>query len=386
MIETDVEGSPTSVLALSAWLRDSLKVETAAAGDCAQEARQHSASSWEGRAASAYRAYARDIVLVSDDHTARIERAAKKVDGYASRLQQVQDRMREVRGEARGGGLSVVGTVIKAPPEAVSPGMPHRELSSQEQTQYDAAVTAYTEAVARIELYEELASQVTQAVSTFTQWIDAELQPTPKELEADASDVGEMMSFLEKNAGNMVIGFSLVAGERGLKKRATELDREAKRLRGLRRSGHPGKRSQGNAPETRGRINDLKKTRDWLGRGGKFLGPVGTAFELWNAYDRIQDGESPGKVVVSTGLGIAAGVAAGVAVAGLVVTAPAWGTALAVGAAATIVGVGVAWGAEKAWDALPDSFTDGVDDALTKGWEGTKGAVSKGWDKVTGWL
>lgn len=368
MIDTRVEGSPESVESLAAWLRSSLGVQVVAAAELAASARSYSAGVWEGGAAEEYRDEARRLVKVTDRHASRVERSALLLDRYAARLRGSQDRMAGIRVEAATGGLLVIGTVVHDPPPA----------SPEELRQ----------------LYTALAEEVALARQAFVDWIDAELAPEPRSLESDASAVDRMVESAEFRS--VVMGFAFAGYPAGLRRRAKELEQRAKEFRSARRSGHPGRRAFGNRPETRTKVQQFGRIGGHLGKGAKFLGPMGIGFEAWSAGQQLAAGESPGKVISSTAAGVAAGLGAAVLVAGTAgaaATAPAWGTVALVGVGAAGATFITVKGVEVGWDKLPDGVTEAVDNGLKKGWEkakdvtgGTAGFASQGWNMVTGWL
>lgn len=386
MIETRIDGNVGSVNAAGDWLRNTLCRSLSSAADTVQAGRQNSRSTWEGDSGDAYRGYAADIVTLTDAHADRTARAAGKFDAYADRLQHAQDVMFDLRAEAMAGGLSVTGTTIQAPPDAYAPGIPHGTLTPAEADAYSRLVADYENAAAKVELYNQLDGRARAERAAFTGWIDANLVAVAAELSAESRDVQHLVDVLTQHAGDFLIGFTFSAGESGLGKRASELDRQAAELRRLRRSGNPALRALGEDPETHIRIRGLGHAGDLLEHGSRLLGPAGAGIDLWNGYQDLQDGESPGQVILSTAGGMAAGAAAGAVIAGLTVTAPAWGTALAVGAGAAAVGLGTSWAITEGWDALPDGITDAVDDGISDTWNGATDAADDAWDFATGWL
>ncbi|WP_143033850.1 hypothetical protein [Nocardioides sp. YR527] len=386
MLETKVDGAPGDVEAAANWLRSRLKGAVTTAGDKVQVARSMALDGWEGDAGDAYRGYARGLVAAADDLAPVVERAASKFELYAHRLRTCQDRMADSREKASAGGLNVSGTVIAEPPTAVGPSVPSRALSTGEQAQLDQAMAAYEVAAAKVELYNRLIDEVVAERESFTQWIAANLTPARAEIKQETSGLDKFRDFLKDNAHALLIGFTTSGGEKGLGKRAKELMKEAEDLRKLRRSGHPGRRAEGNKATTKAKVKGLGKFAEWAGKGGKAFGPIGIGLELWNAYGDLKEGKSPGKVITSTAASIGAGMVAGAAIAGITASSPAWGTALAVGFGAAVVGVAAGAGAAAGWDALPDSFTDSVDEGIKDGWNGATDGVENAWDWATGWV
>lgn len=373
-IETKVEGSTASVDRVASWLRQSLKARVDDASEDVLAAKRLADRSWLGDSGDAYAGYAKDIVSVTDEHVRRIERAAGKFDAYSARLQRIQTRMAELRGDARAGGLTVAGTTVQQPDPAVDPGVLIGEPTPQQADQHAQRVAAYRVQLQKVQLYNRIAGDVEDESTRFVEWVDAHLAPADKALEAPA--VEKMIAFLQENAGNLGISYSLTYGERAMQRKAAALAEEATDLRRARRSGNPARRALGNHPDTPGRIRDLRTTATWFGRGGRLLGPLGTGIELWGALES----DSPGGGAAAAGLGIAA-------TAAVIATAPVSVPTAAVVAGAVVIGAGVTWGANKVWeDVLPDDFTEPIDDAVGEAWDDTKDFASDAWDEVTGWF
>jgi uncharacterized protein YukE len=121
VIETEVEGSAASVRSAATWVSETLQTEVVAAGDAATRGRRDAAANWEGTASGAYRDYAQKLVDAGEEQEDDLKKVAEKLRTYAVKLENIQERMSGRRGEARGGGLVVVGTVIQEPPPAVRP-------------------------------------------------------------------------------------------------------------------------------------------------------------------------------------------------------------------------------------------------------------------------
>lgn len=372
MIETKIEGTTSGVDAAATWLRDSLKAHLETAGEAVVGARR-TAADWEGTASAAYVDYAADIVTVTDEHVARVEQAATKFDAYSGRLRTAKDRMRGIRTEATGGGLVVVGTVIQTPADAVPPPVVMGPISPSQSDQHDADQSAYDAQVLKIQLYDRLATEVGDEWVLFTDWVDTHLTQTTEEVEAP--EVNALVSFVKENAGKLGIAFALEYGDRTLGDKAKALTDEADDLRDARRSGNPARRALGEAPDTPGRIDDLRGKADLLGRTTRFLGPVGGVIDTVQALES----DSPAGGLIAAGVGIGA-------TALVIATAPVSVPGIVVVGGAVLVGAGASWLATEGWDALPDDFTEPVDDFVEDAWDGTKDAASDGWDTVKGWF
>lgn len=351
MIETKVEGSTSSVDAVETWLRRSLGPGVEEAADDVIAAKQLAERHWEGRSGTAYVGYARDIIEITDEHAERVRRAAGRIGSYSARLQTIQDRMRDLRNEARDGGLTVAGTTIAEPATAAAD---------------DAQVD-------RIELYNRILGDVEEEWTRFVDWVDTNLRPVTESLEAPL--VEKLVGYLEDNAGNLGISFALTHGERTLKGRQAQLHEEARKLRQWRRSGHPGRRAIATAPDAPARIRDLTSKADWFGKGGRLLGPLGTVIELWSALE--SDAPAGGVVAAGVGIGVTALVIA---------TAPVSVPTVVVVAGAVVVGAGASYLATEGWEALPDAWTDPADEFVGETWDDTVDTVSDGWNTVKGWF
>lgn len=385
MIDTHVDGDVSAIRSNASWLRDTLKRHLGDAADDAVAARRQSTRDWEGKDQSAYHDFTGKLSGAMDDHKARAGRAAQAYDDYAGRLHRIQHRMGQLRGDATGGGLVVSGEKIEKPADAVAvPELPAGSTPGEEKA-HDDKMKAHDAQVAKITLYERISDDVTNAWNSFQDYCDSDLAAAQADAE-EGQDIDALRGFVEDNGLNFVAGTSITFFDGDLEKRAKDYLARADELRKARRSGNPARRARGTAPEAAERVRGWRNTARGLAKWGKVLGVVGVAVDIGFGIWDVAHGGSPGRATVTTAASIAGGalVVAGVgalAAAGIV-TAPVWGTALAAGA----VAVGAGWLAGKAWDALPDDFTDGVDDAMSDAWEGTKDVVSDGWDKVTGWL
>lgn len=399
MIDTEVRGSVAQVEAGAAWLRESLGAAVDDAATQTAQARRTAQSEWHGLSGNAYATFAEKLVDLGDDHVKRVGRAADSVDAYASHLQGVQDRMCAFRVEARGGGLTVSGFVIQAPPAV--PALPGLAVDAtpDETTAWQSDKEAHDAGLARIELYDRLLGDVQAELTRHADWIDANLGQAAADAEDDGG-VGDLVAQLQKSWGQFLAGAGLEFWEGTLATKAgrardlaVEYQRKADDLRRARRSGNPARAAEGHAPGARERVRDYARNADelaerarWLRLGGKALGPLGLVVDGYFGYQEIQDGGSPTGVVLSTAAGTAAAVGvvagAGALAAAGVVTAPVWGTALAAGA----VAVGVGWVVSEGWDALPDDFTDSIDDAVSDAADAVTDTAGDAWDEVTSWF
>ncbi len=369
MIQTEIQGSTTSIDAAATWLRDSLKVQVDQASEDVLSAKRTAELHWEGLSGAAYVEHTRAVIRVSDAHVDRISTAADELDAYSVRLKQAKDRMGTLRNEAQGGGLGVAGTVIYTPPNAVAPTPLAPDASEADRSRFTDAMGTFQTHVDMIELYERILSDVELEWSNFMAWVDTNLKPVPTALEAP--DVDE----LADAARSLATSFGMTLGERSLQNKTKALRAQAEELRTARRSGNPARRARGNAPDAPGRVRDLNRFADWAGRGGRILGPVGAA---WDTYQALE-GDSPGGGLLA--------VAAGAGATALVIaTLPVSVPTIVVVAGAVAVGAGVTWMVAEGWDALPDDWTEPVDEWVGDRWDDTKSVLSDGWGAATGWI
>jgi hypothetical protein len=385
VIDTHVDGDVSAVRTGATWLRDTLKKNLGDAADDAVAARRQSTRDWEGRDQAAYHDFTGTLAKAMDDHKARAGRAAQAYDDYAGRLHRIQHRMGQLRDNARDGGLVVAGETIQQPPDAVAvPDLPAGSTPEESQAHHD-KMKVHDAQVAKIDLYQQLADDVTNAWDDFQDYCDSDLTAAQKDAE-EGDDIDALRTFVEKNGLNVIAGASVAFFDGSLERRAEEYVARADELRRARRSGNPARRARGRAPDAGERIRGWRNAARGMARWAKVLGVVGVAVDVGFGVWDVAHGGSPGRATVTTAASIAGGalaVAGVVAVAGLLtVSAPVWVTAAAAAGAAALVG----YGAGKAWDALPDSFTDGVDDAMSDAWDGATDAVGDGWHAVTGWL
>ena len=206
------------------------------ASDDVVKAKQKAERHWEGQSGTAYVGYVKDIIKVSDAHVERIETAASKLDSYSARLKSAKDRMKALRDEDRGGGLTVAGTVIETPPDAVAPTPPAADASDAENNAFKADMGTFQAKVDKI-VYNRILADVEAEWTSFVEWIETNLKPVPKTLEAE--DVNALTTFVKENAGNLGIAFGLTLGERKLGAKSDALRAAAKELRAARRSATP---------------------------------------------------------------------------------------------------------------------------------------------------
>lgn len=378
MIETHVEGDPGSVTAAATWLRGTLGASTDRAADHQVAARSAARDGWEGDAASAYQSFTRPVVTATDDHVARIGRAATAFDDLSARLQRMQRTMEGIRGRAAAGGLTVSGTVVQPPPSVpasvVVPGSPE-DLARQE-------------AIARVELYDELAAEASLARSEYDGWIQSRLPSAAEDaaeetgLDKALGEIGSRVPGFAAGAGAGLTGLALGKVADDYRGRAREFRRRS------RVSGNPAVRGQADTPGGRAQLDDWLNRADDLGRWGRILGgPAGVAIDVGFG---IREGAQTGdwtRAAITTGTSIAVG--AGVALA--VVTAPVSVPAAAVVIGGGLLAAGASWTAGYVydnWDDITGWAGDRVGDVTDwagEAWDDVTDVVGDTWDAVTPW-
>lgn len=378
MIETEVEGDVASVTGASRWLRDSLRSGTSSAADLQADARTEARQGWEGDAAEEYQTFTARVVTATDTHVERIGRAADALDAYATRLGLAQDAMAGLRGRARAGGLSVVGTLIIAPPSVppsvVVPGSPEDDERQA--------------GIARIQLYDELAGEATRERENLTAWIAAHL-PADVEDAQEKAPIDQVLDEMGDAFPNFAAGVGAGFAGGGLLDKANEYRDQAREFRRRSRvSGDPRVRGSADTPSGRAHVDDLLDTGRRLGRFGRLLsGPAGIGIDI--AFG-IQEGRETGdwtRAALTTGTSVAVGVGVGVAVAAGVIVAPAAVVVIGGG----LLAAGAAWGVGQIydnWDGITDWTGDRVDDVAdfaSDTWDSATDAVGDTWDAVTPW-
>lgn len=378
MIDTHVAGDPGSVRAGATWLRGTLRSGLDASADHQSDARSSARGGWEGAAGEAYQSVTRSIVAATDAHAARVGRAATALEDYAARLDAMQATMAALRSRATEGGLSVAGDVVQPPPDVpagvVEPGSPE-ELARQR-------------AIAKVELYNELVADATDAWARFRDWIEGHL-PADVADARDKDDVAKLNDAFTDAVPSFGVGVG--AGLTGLAIGRLG-DDYAARAREFRRrsrvSGDPRVRGQADTPAGRAQVDDWLGRARGLRRFGRILsGPAGIGIDVYFGYQEAQETGDWTRAALTTGGSIATGLGVGALVAAGVVTAPAWAVVVGGGALAA----GVAWGVGEIydnWDDITEWTGDRVDDVAdfaSDTWDSATDVAGDAWDAVTPW-
>ncbi|QZY28789.1 WXG100 family type VII secretion target [Nocardioides coralli] len=156
-IETEIEGSPASIRSAAGWLSGSLRPAVERGGEALVAARRTASADWRGETAEAFTGAMSRAVTQTD----RVEDAVRMVrdafDDYADTLQRCQQRMAEIREQARAAGLTVAGSTVLPPGDGPAhPGTPPAAPTAGQAAAWDATVAAYNAHQERIEAYNRL--------------------------------------------------------------------------------------------------------------------------------------------------------------------------------------------------------------------------------------
>ena len=394
MIDTTVDGSPSSVRRAATFLGDTLRAAVGQAGDDASSARSRALATWEGDSSAAYRSFARDLVAAADEQVDHAREAGQKFDAYAGRLERIQERMRARRGEAAGVGLVVAGQVIERPADAVAPGDLGPEPTPAQADAHAGRMADFERQKVRVDTYNRLLGEVGDDHREHGQWIEENLRgfwstvhgPSLATVATDA--LGKLPS--------AITGFGIDLRSRTLRRYAEEartegarLRREAQEAKAQRRSGNPARRAAGEAVDVRGNratARGLDALADGAERVVRRLPLVGAVATLGFAGSDIAGGASPSTVIVGELGGIAGGVLGGAAVVGGAALLGVGAPVIAVAAGAAVVGVGVGLAAEYAYENwVPDEVRDKIDQGLEDFGNGVKDVAGDVGDALTFW-
>ena len=419
-VETQIEGSPSSIEGAATWLRSRLEPKLTAAADAANSARRTAEMSWESVAGEEFVDLARRARDKVDELAGAATTMAGDLDAFAQKLKRSQEQMGDVRTSARGDGLSVIGFVVQHPGDGPARPPDYFEGTPEEVEDHDRRVAAYNAHQDLLRAYRDAESEAARIdryyASACRDLQDAYLPGTHAAWILTLGDiVGESAA--------AVIGVNLALNRSRLLQSAEDLVEEATRaVEDL--QAHPERylrrrwfffqtldeaRLEADRLAIRGKLEeaqDLLRQADeladsralrYLGRAGKILGPLGVGLGVFNDW---QEGETTTQIAVSqgvsAGVGVAAGFGASVGTAALIgATAgsvvPGVGTA--VGAVVgTVVGAGIAIFADGAIDSLfengPDvgqAWDEGVE-ALADTGEAIADGVSSVGETIGGWF
>ncbi len=114
-VDTEIQGTPSSIESAAAWLRTSPAAKLEAAADTCHAVRATTQRSWEGVAGDEFAG----IMATASGATDVLERAtremARDLEGFASSLRRCQGDMADVRGTATAAGPTVSGFLVQHP-------------------------------------------------------------------------------------------------------------------------------------------------------------------------------------------------------------------------------------------------------------------------------
>ncbi|GAB2632567.1 hypothetical protein GCM10027088_03660 [Nocardia goodfellowii] len=117
-IDTKIDGDPTSIRAVAAWLRDTLASQLSASADDLAKVKVQADSAWEGAAGDAFATKVRNTATKTDEFVTKVRGYATEFDTLAGQVQQAQADMETIRRNATAAGLSVKEQVIEKPSES----------------------------------------------------------------------------------------------------------------------------------------------------------------------------------------------------------------------------------------------------------------------------
>ncbi|MFC7358809.1 hypothetical protein [Nocardioides astragali] len=168
-IETEIKGSPSSVRRAGDWVGSTLRPAIDDGLSAFGDARTEAAGDWRGEAGSAFEgAMGRAIT-----ETRPLERSAADVRttflDYAGSLESCQNRMKQIRADARSAGLTVSGYVVESPGAGPArPGDPPMDASQGQIDSYNRVVDAYNAHQDKVTAYNALVTRADEV------WADME--------------------------------------------------------------------------------------------------------------------------------------------------------------------------------------------------------------------
>jgi uncharacterized protein YukE len=395
-VDTEIQGSPSSIASAATWLRSSLAVAVGKAADAMNDARKSADDSWHGEAGDQFSSCMAGARDKTDDLEAAVKTMADDLDEFGEKLRGCQSDMATIRSDATAAGLTVTGFVIQDPGPGPARPPDGFEGTPEEVAEHNAKVSAYDAHQDKIEAYNHASSEAAR--------IDRKYATACQSLQDDYT-VGQHAAWLLTTADILgdaaagAIGVNIATKQSKLHARATDLLDEARRaIDDL--QAHPERylkrkwlffktldtvKLEADRLAIDGKLNeaeDLLRQSDLagesrlaklLGRGGKVLGPLGLGLGIYNDY---QEGETTTQIVVSQGVSTGVGVAAGAGATvlssmavGAAIGSVVPGAGTAVGAVVgTVVGAGIAIFSDGAIDSFfengPDvgkAFEEGVD-------------------------
>ena len=367
-IDTEIQGSPSSIEGAAEWLAGTLRTGIDSTADAVAEARRSATASWQGPAGDEFASRAGDAVRTIDDLSGRADTAATALRTFASRLRSAQDRMATIRHTAAGKGLTVSGFVIADPgPGPANPGvLPSGGMPSP------AAAQAHADAVAAFDAHQDKVRAYQAALR--------DAREVQDDIRADSQGLADTYRGLQganwiTNGGDLMGGLGGAVAEfqaTTLRGTADALGQTARRYLETARQADPAVVGRERwysdlekASDEVRRLDDLAEHADDLDKAAKRVPlKLGGALTLAGIGYDIYSGKDPVEATAS-GLG---GFAASVGTGALVGTAIGGPVGTAVGA---VVGAGVGIFTSGAIDSLFENGPD-VGEAAEAGWDAVK--------------
>lgn len=403
-IDVTITGSVNSVRSAASWLRR-LRDDFY---DAEIDMRNNGlfASNWlDGELSDALVLYSGDLERGCDDAYQRAKKAVDIIRTFADELSSRKEDMSGHLETARNDGLTVEGNIIHYPAAVSAPGKYPKGGTSDEKSAWNSADDKYNDYLQKVRDFEKVRGRVEYTFKQLSDWIANNLAPTKTDVLKDTA-MSMFRSLLVKEIG---VGYEHKTTN-VYKSRIDALNNAAKELASTRAQaksknprvsagGDPSDEAVSRNKARSGAVKELEETASSAGNTAKKLIFRGNAIlTLGSAAYELSQGADPGNLLVTTatGLAIDAGVAALVAAG--VITAPGWGTAVAIGAATVAVATGVGYvydhalskrtretinrKLDNAGTALMETGEDIANTAQDL-WEDASSTVSHGWKWMT---
>jgi len=382
-LETRIDGSAAGILAVAAWLQDSLSAGATTMDESVFQQYRQVGGVWEGDAAEGLHRRLSTLSEGAETLSATATNVAHELEALATALQSAQADMASARSQAVTGGLTVAGTVIHGP------GTPSPDVPTLAPDATPAQVSAHDQGVAAIRAYEATCAvweAVAEIVEAAQQRWQTAVDTAVRTWEVNAANLAGLVSGL-LTAGVSASAMSVVAFNAS-QLRAFHLQSATDYAAHVRAVTSGGRITTSAAhyydllDSGAQHLDDAARLADDIhaprlptnvGRGLLVLGVAATGYGI---YDDIQHGESPAQAAVSNGAGFAASLGAGALIgAGIGSVIPVGGTIVG-GVVGAVVGAGVGIITSGMIDSM---WENGVDDLGDVG-----SAIADGWDEMYG--
>ena len=387
-IETEIKGSPASIMDVATWVTNRLAPTVDRGADALAGSARDADGEWRGRTGDAFVSAMRRGATSVDDGQAATRRVGAALADYSGSLSSLQARMSSIRQEARAAGLAVNGFVVEEPGSGPAhPGAPPEVASQDAVDAYDAGVAAYDRHQALVRAFNELAVRAQEV------WDDVTRAWERVSAEGRALD-GQGWTFLLSDMAGGLAGAALAYNASALRATAEGFNLHAQQQLARLRSTQtfPSQYAQQFYDDLRHYDDVVRNTGDDLSRAARLArlgkavplaaGGVLTGAGIW--YDMKYNDESAEQAVASNVGGFAASVAMGAAV-GTMVGGPVGTVAgVIVGGAVGVFTSGMIDGLWEHDGDISDAAMAGVDvladtgDALLDGASDVGGAIVDG--------